>query len=264
MADVYDQQLKYAQSLGFKTPALAIQNLGKAFFLEQFSRFNIKETHEGLIERVKVDLKKNLIPIEKVKKVRKALILSREKAEQKKIKMLEGLLYEGGKPLLVDENYIIFPDGRLFSILSYKFVKPIEQKDRRGQIYFNYSLRGKQCYMMSRLVYFHFGKHRKQSYQDIKRITYLDNNPANCHISNLQECTQMDINRKFGKNVIGAGNSIFAENLAKIKVTEKETISEMLTNGFTNKAIAKKYNVSEKSIGRYIKRHQLTKKHKSC
>ena len=92
----------------------------------------------------------------------------------------------GGKALKFDGNYLIFPDGRVWTTHNKRFLTPIKRVNR-DKIYYTYILRGRKPYHINKLVWLHFGKHDIDYYIDVKNVTHKNKNPLDFTIENLVE-----------------------------------------------------------------------------
>ena len=157
MSDLFEEKLFFAQSLGYRTVSSAIKNIG-------LKEFNLKF---GETPRV-------------VKEKRKKISSSRKDPSTYPIEDIAA----GGIPLMFDENYLIFSDGRVWSIFNKMFLVPIKRSNR-GKVYFNYLLRGRKQFNIAKLVWLHFGEHILTNYSEVGELFYKDGDPLNFGIENL-------------------------------------------------------------------------------
>ena len=157
MSDLFEEKLFFAQSLGYRTVSSAIKNIG-------LKEFNLKF---GETPRV-------------VKEKRKKISSSRKDPSTYPIEDIAA----GGIPLMFDENYLIFSDGRVWSIFNKMFLVPIKRSNR-GKVYFNYLLRGRKQFNIAKLVWLHFGEHTLTNYSEVGELFYKDGDPLNFGIENL-------------------------------------------------------------------------------
>lgn len=149
MSNLYEAKLQFSKSLGYKSYAIAVGDMG-------LSRFN-KEFGESFIIITRKDT--DAYPIE------------HESA--------------GGVELLFDSNYLIFPDGRIWSIHNKMFLTYTKKNYKKGKIHYTYNLRGRKIYNIAKLVWLHFGVHDLEYYIDVGEITYKNGNPLEFGIENL-------------------------------------------------------------------------------
>jgi len=248
----YEKQLEFAKYIGFKTPVLAMNAIGKDEFKKRLRLYS----EEDFFKPAKVNIpKENMtIPI-KITKVG----LFQAKYKAKKEKAESEMLSQGGKKLYFDENYILFPDGRLYSLNFYRFLKPQPKKNKYGNVFYQYSLRNRDRYIIARLVYLHFGNHSKKEYGEIDCITYKDKNAENYNIDNLEEVTQKELNQRQDSKFTGRDTADIAEQNSRIKAKHKDNIQQLIKMGYSKFAIGRLYNVSEPSVTRFLTRHGLIK-----
>lgn len=94
---------------------------------------------------------------------------------------------ENGKNILGYENYIIYPNGLIFSLKSNKYLKPIlHQNGYVGVTLYNNG-QGKQ-FLLHRLVAQHFLSNPK----NLPEVDHIDCNRQNNDVSNLQWISSED------------------------------------------------------------------------
>lgn len=169
------------------------------------------------------------------------------------------------KPLKINPNYLLYPNGKCFSIQSMKFLKPIAIPQDSGKIHYAYDIKPinniskRRKHIIARLVYFEFGKHNYKTLDQLPDISYKNRKSQHYGINNL-ECigTQGVLEKyKIGHNSKFNGKSKPGNSIPKIPATEKKKIKSLIKKGNTNDSISKLYNVSPMSITRFRKRHKI-------
>lgn len=159
-SDQYTPRLRFSKSLGFKSCAEAIMKLGQDEFKRQF----------------------NLYVLDTPKKTR-----VRKPERDNPLKYTIERKESGGVPLLFDNNYLIFPDGKVWTIYNKKLLIPKKRISPKREVYYTYQLRGRKQFHINKLVYLHFGKSSKTDYGSLNKVINKDGNPLNFSISNLKE-----------------------------------------------------------------------------
>ena len=165
------------------------------------------------------------------------------------------------KPIQFNSEYIIYDDGKVWSLKTGKFLQPIHQnKDKKH--YQAYDLRrndvgigiGKrQKMLIARLVYFHYGEHKCKNIDLLGKVVLIDDLAANLfHISNLKIETNSEISHRAGLN----RKPQFREG--KIPNSELKNIM-LLSTQYSKNQIAKVYNVSSMSVLRFLRRNGIKK-----
>lgn len=147
MIETYQLKLNFAKHIGYKSVAEAIGALGITAFN---NRYKISDFEEVKTEKT--------IPLSTI-----------------------------CKPLMFDNNYIIYADGRVWTTYNKMFLIPKKVYGHNGTIYYVYNLRNRKKYRIARLVWLHFGNSGKEDYKSIEKITYKDGDSSNWHIDNLIE-----------------------------------------------------------------------------
>lgn len=156
-----------------------------------------------------------------------------------------------------NNSYIIYNDGRLYSLHTNRFLAKIPVRDN-GNVYLTYNIRHndnpKKKHTIARLVFYHFGKHKFLKYELMKGdVINKDGNRENNRIENLLLLSRSEMNIRSGVKPKPG----IARQHAKIKDTEIEQVMKLKREGFTQRAIAKFYNTSEMSVLRFLRRHSL-------
>lgn len=160
MSDLFEEKLFFAQSLGYRTVSSAIKNFG-------LKEFNLKF---GETPRV-------------VKEKRKKISSSRKDPSTYPIEDIAA----GGIPLMFDENYLIFPDGRVWTVYNKMFLTFTRKNYKRNRIHYTCILAGRKPYHIAKLVWLHFGDHEKEYYIDVGEMSYKNGDPLDFSIENLIE-----------------------------------------------------------------------------
>lgn len=260
--DSFDMQLEFAKHIGFKSPALAMANLGKYEFQKQFKLHKesiVNKQKEEPEPNPKPQPEKEILIVEKPKKIRRFIKKPTPEEIRKRTEIEFEMMLQGAKKMYFDENYLIFPDGKIYSLVSFKYLTPTSKKNTFGHKFHQYALRNGTKFIVARLVYLHFGNHQKRSYEEIDKLIHKDSNTENYHIDNLEEITQSELNERKVGAFIGRDSKVIIEAASKIKEEHRENISKLLTMGYSKEAIGRLYNVSKTSVDRFLKRHELIK-----
>lgn len=216
---LYDQKLKFANTLGFKSITAAISKLTIQKFNKQFTSYI--ETQQNQIFR------------------------------KEETNGVESIVLDN-----INSNYTLYSNGKVFSNYYGKVLKPyaIPSKTKGSAPHYTYNLSlgdgTYKCYQISRLVKFYFGNHKYKSIDDMPTLMYADGDTTNFSDENLVFDTNHTIILKASKKRTSDCNS-------KIKDTEKPKIETFLEQNYSYAKIAKLYNVSDMSVSRFVKRNNL-------
>ena len=216
-----------ANELGYKTPALAMQAIGRANFMNKLKDNSIEAKIEISYKKV---VEKPIRKKNDKKPVRKKPI--------------------GGKLFAFDEGYTIYPNGDVYSEFLGRLLSKIEEKSRH-KVFLTASLRSKK-YQVNRLVMFHFGNHSYKTMKEMPIVSPIDKDRFNNHIDNLEFVTQARVNEKYGLTI---GET--CKRSPKIPKSQIHKIKAYLLLGWSLKIIGNKYGVSPTSVARFIKRHKI-------
>lgn len=155
----------------------------------------------------------------------------------------------------INSNYILYKDGRIFSKFYDKFLKPYKPSNYKHKPHLSYNLsitpNNKINYQISRLVMFYFSKHKYKTIKEMPNIMFIDGDPENFKIENLK----FDLNNEIIKKI---SSNVDRKNLnCKIPKTAILDIKKMLSDGSSLNKIALLYDVSDMSVFRFKKRHNL-------
>ncbi|WP_177765604.1 hypothetical protein [Flavobacterium sp. I3-2] len=176
----------------------------------------------------------------------------------KQLSMLDQLdqMESNGKLLPFSAYYIIYPDGRVYSLRSNKFLKKVKNPGKTSdKYYYTYDLGTSGKHLVSRLIMFVFGKHNYNKITEMPKITLKNNNLEDLSINNLTFVTQSEINKKY--NIKPTEKCYLNNNNQKIKEDQIEIIKNLRNQNFSLKKIGLKYNTSEMSVHRFIKKYKL-------
>jgi hypothetical protein len=115
------------------------------------------------------------------------------------------------------ENYMVSDEGRVFSIKSHKFLKPI-LNDRGYYIVFLYSNKIVKKFKVHRLVAIHFLKNPENK----KLIDHINNNATDNRLENLRYATSSENNhnaRIRKDNTSGVKGISFECNKYRVRIT---------------------------------------------
>ena len=161
---------------------------------------------------------------------------------------------DGGKLLPFSPFYVLYPDGRIYSLRSNKFLKKRKNSGKTpGKYYYTYDLASAGKHLVTRLVMFVFGNHNYKNISDMPKITLKSNNLEDLSISNLMFATQSEINKKY--NIVPSEKCFLNNNNQKIKEDQVEKIRELRAKNVPLKKIGSIYNTSEMSVHRFIKKY---------
>lgn len=161
-----------------------------------------------------------------------------------------------GKLLPLSPYYIIYPDGRIYSLRSNKFLKKVKTAGKTsGKYYYTYDLGASGKHLVTRLVMFTFGKHKYKNIIEMPKITLKNNDLEDLSISNLKFVSQSEINKKY--DIKPSEKCYLNNNNQKINKDQIEIIKDFRNQNLSLKQIGKKYNTSEMSVHRFIKKYQL-------
>lgn len=189
--------------------------------------------------------------------------------EPNNIKKYNKLLHRNGSPTVVrlddiNDNYYLFSNGKIWSThFGGKFLKPYEYQKYKGENYVShwaYKIRpnkyqsdGPKILYISRLLMFYFGNHDYKNFDDMPEIVFKNNNNKDWRVANVEFSTKADIiKNKVHKTIDNGANSKIKDTIININ-----NIKQLLTDGKTLKFIAEKYDVSDMSVHRFIKRNNL-------
>jgi hypothetical protein len=147
-------------------------------------------------------------------------------------------------------KYHIYPNGDCYNETIGRFIKKVSFKSHNRE-FLRYKIDGKNHYI-NRIVMFYFGNHNFKSILDLPMVTPIDKNPFNNHVDNLKFANQSELNKKYG---IRVSNPFIG--IPKISSSEIQKVKEALKNNCTLKILANYFEVSEMSVHRFIKRHNL-------
>lgn len=161
-------------------------------------------------------------------------------------------------------NYIIYDDGRVFSIKRKHFLVPRIQYSKTGRIQAYHNLNS-SIYPIARLVYFNFGKHDCQYIHQMPFVTHIhttkDTNAQDFYIENLRLVDRNELNDKF--KVLFREGGYGSTGGYKIKTSDKETVEKMYKLGIPVKKIAKKYNCGWQTVYKFMRKHKITRNKKN-
>ena len=168
---------------------------------------------------------------------------------------------QNGKLLPFSPFYILYPDGRIYSLRSNKFLKKRKNSGKTpGKYYYTYDLASAGKHLVTRLVMFVFGNHNYRNITEMPKITLKSNDLEDISISNLMFTTQSEINKKY--NIVPSEKCFLNNNNQKIKEDQVQRIKELREKHFSLKKIASLYNTSEMSVHRFIKKYLSSENHK--
>ena len=172
MSDLYEEKLLFAEFLGYKCVADAIK-------VEGFIGFNLKFKNSSRKTKPVTEKKYGVRRKHSDTSIPRPYP-NREDPVSYPIEDVSS----GGTTLMFDKNYLIFSDGRVWSIFNKMFLVPIKRSNR-GKVYFNYLLRGRKQFNIAKLVWLHFGEHILINYSEVGELFYKDGDPLNFGIENL-------------------------------------------------------------------------------
>nr|WP_297307547.1 hypothetical protein [uncultured Flavobacterium sp.] len=161
-----------------------------------------------------------------------------------------------GKLIPFATNYILYPDGKIYSLNSNKFLKKVKNKGKTSdKYYYTYDLGLAEKHLVTRLVMFVFSEHEYSTITKMPKIILKNNDLENLSISNLTFATQSQINKKH--NIIPGEKCLLNNNNQKIKEDQIELVKTLRSKSFSLKKIGALYNTSEMSVHRFIKKYSL-------
>lgn len=161
-----------------------------------------------------------------------------------------------GKLLPFSPYYIIYPDGRIYSLRSNKFLKKVRNKGKTSEkYYYTYDLGASGKHLVTRLVMFVFGKHKYKNIIEMPKITLKNNDLEDLGIDNLKFVTQSEINKKY--DIKPNEKCYLNNNNQKINEDQISNIKNLRNQNLSLKQIGLKYNTSEMSVHRFIRKYQL-------
>ena len=165
----------------------------------------------------------------------------------------EKAVYIKSTSVYLNDNYVLFEDGSIYSYYSNKWLKI--QKTIRGKGYYGYSLKeylGERNLIryIHRLLYYHFIWKSSGYIYDMPLISFKDDNPENFLIDNLVEITHTEKLLKI--------NKAKPDRTSKIKDTKsnKFTVASLLKRNVPLYRIGKIFGCSDMSVHRFIKRNE--------
>lgn len=158
----------------------------------------------------------------------------------------------------LNPNYLVYQDGRIYSLLNNKFMKPLKvYSHNKEKIYYRVMFGDKQRVLITRLVMFVFGDHNYKTIKEMPKVIQLDGDTLNFHIDNLKFADCREINLYHD---IKPSEKCYENNLKtsiKIPSSEIEIVRYLRSKNKTFDAIGRLYNVSGMSVYRFIKRHEI-------
>ena len=156
----------------------------------------------------------------------------------------------------INPKYTLYKNGKIHSSFYDKVLKPYKPKTKKFTPHLSYNLtlkNGKtKNYQISRLVMFYFGVHNYKKIEDMPNIIFIDGNTENIDLNNFK----FDLNNEIIKKVSKEVNRKMLN--CKIPHDAVFFIQNALKNEWNLKKIASIFNVSDMSVHRFIKRHNLT------
>lgn len=141
-----------------------------------------------------------------------------------------------------EKDYLIYSDGRVWSNIVNRFLKPALSK--RGYWFIAVGSKPRKYFFIHRLIAIHFIPGESK----IKReVNHRDGNKLNNSIKNLEWVSSQENNR----HAVAMGLiDNFGENSpnAKLKNHQVLKIKQLLSDGVKGRDIAKKFNVSDNYI----------------
>jgi len=164
------------------------------------------------------------------------------------------VLDTNGKLLPFSPYYILYPDGKIYSLRSNKFLKRIKTSGKsEDKYYYSYDLGASGKHLVSRLVMFIFGTHNYEKIIEMPKIILKNNDLEDLNITNLAFASQSQINHKH--NIKPSEKCYLNNNNQKINNDQIEIIKSLRAKKFSLKKIGLLYNTSEMSVHRYIKKY---------
>ena len=216
--NMYDMKSEFAHQLGYKTVGAAIAKLSANEFNNLFA--------------------------EKTKEKKEVPIFSKNCTSSRSI-----ILYD------INPNYRLYLNGQLFSSFYDKVLKPykLKPKKEKGTPHYTYYLKQQdgsyKGYQIARLVKFYFGEHNYKRIEDMPKLMFLDGDTTNFDLENIP----FDLNHTVIKE---AAKTRTIDYNSKIKAIQIPIIKEHLKTK-TYAQIGRIYNVSDMSVSRFVRRHNL-------
>lgn len=176
----------------------------------------------------------------------------------KKLSILEEteICKENGKLIPFAPFYVAYPDGKVYSLRSNKFLKKRKNKGKKSnKYYYSYDLGVAGKHLVTRLTMFVFGKHNYESINEMPKITLKSNDLEDVSISNLMFVTQSEINKKY--NIVPNEKCFLNNRNQKIKEDQIELVKEFRSKKMSLKKIGSFYNTSEMSVHRFLKKYSI-------
>lgn len=148
-------------------------------------------------------------------------------------------------------RYVIYKDGRIFSLLLNRFLNSTINVHgyyhiglSKGKKWVNgeYQLKYRKYHLVHRLVLMTYKP--IDEYQNLQ-VNHIDGNPSNNTLENLEWCTQSE-NMIHRYRILGT----MPTRQMKIELTKK--ILEMKSSGMTQNAIAKELGLVKSSVSYHI------------
>ena len=141
----------------------------------------------------------------------------------------------------IEERYIVYEDGRIFSILTNRFVKPyINNKGYKiVDLHFNGA-------RIKKLVHRLVAEKFVPNPNNLPIVLHLDSNPLNCNSNNLKWGTYSENN----KQAVSEGHMIVPKPDNRKKYIVYNDTNYIICNG--NKEVLKECDISESMFRNYV------------
>lgn len=165
----------------------------------------------------------------------------------------------------INKNYLIYSDGRVYSLATHQFLRPMHAGNGRG---FNIDIRyaegtdKRRKWMINQLIY-HYFIEKIDLMSDDYIIAHKDRNQANYSLDNLIKVSRGNYTREqMKRGIIKYHDLIPPVNPPKLNPKQDKAVYDLVNSGHTKVSLAKKHGVSEMSILRAYRRHEtiLSKK----
>lgn len=161
----------------------------------------------------------------------------------------------------INPNYVIYRDGRIFSLANNAFIKPMKAGNGRGfcvDIRYTEGTGNRRRWMINQLVYHYFVK-KINLLKDDYVIAHKDRDQTNYSLSNLIKVSRKSyIKEQMKRKIIDRSKYPTPKKPPKLTPEQDKDVYNLVKSGQTKRSLATEYGVSEMSILRAYRRHEST------
>lgn len=163
----------------------------------------------------------------------------------------------------INEHYILFEDGTVWSEYTKKFIRIHRQKTKEHHkshfsVVVSTGIRIRKGIQLSRLIFFYFGEHQYQNIDEVPLLSFKDGDTGNLNVENLYITNATEIARRSRLNRPSDFRSIISDTEDNISFV-KESLKKYPGN---LKRIAEHFGCSSMSVLRFIRRNKIPYKSK--